>query len=184
MLSKKDEGAPRPALELNPDLAALGGAAAAVDADTAFTEIPNEPGQVEEGTNYVLEAQDMLNTAGGLVVSYCPEAAPLWQPAITAHCAQSLAPVLEKYNVTLAKLPVELAAIIALGPLLWQTAQLVAAKIRRDREAAQPAHAAPTAQAASGASAQRDAEAPVSTMPQMDLYKDSNGNLMQNFPDM
>jgi hypothetical protein len=183
-LPKKDAGRPERLTLENPDLAALGAAAAAVDADTAYTDIPPEVDQVEQGTNYALEAQGMVDMVGALACGFCAEAAPLWQPAIKANMAASIAPVLEKYGFTMGGMPVEIAAILTCGPVLWQTARLIGDKIRRDRAAAQQPHAAPTAQAARGDVPQKDAEAPQATMPQMDLYKDGAGNTIPSYPDM
>jgi hypothetical protein len=181
-IPKKDHGEPRPVLELNPDLAALGGMAASVDAETAYTDIPGEaPGaQVEEGTNYALEAQKMVDTMGALACGFCPEAAPLWAPPVRTDMAGTMAPVLEKYSFTMGAMPVEIVAIITCGPVLWQTARLIGDKIRRDRAAASDPQAPKAATAHQGNQRTAEPEAPRS--PEMALYE-AQQNTPQ-FPDM
>jgi hypothetical protein len=181
-IPKKDSGEPRPVLELNPDLAALGGMAATVDAETAYTDIPGEaPGApVEEGTNYALEAQKMVDMVGALACGFCVEATPLWAPPIRANMAGTLAPVLEKYGFTMGAMPVEIAAIITCGPVLWQTARLIGEKIRRDRAAASDPQAPQAAHAHQAE--QRTGEPPAPQSPEMALYE-AQQNAPQ-FPDM
>lgn len=125
------------------DLDALDSLAAQVDADTSGTLpdgtlIADQPAPV----NYAMEAAATVDTIAALVGGYCPTAGALWDNDRKAAVTQALAPVLEKYGITLGALPPELTLIIVAGPLLYQTSKAVAMQINTDRQKASPAKVA------------------------------------------
>lgn len=116
------------------DLDNLDALAAQVDADATGTLpdgtlIADQPAPV----NYGQEAAATVDTFAALLVGYCPAAAELWTEDKKQAVAMALAPVLEKYGITLGALPCELVLIITAGPLLYQSAKLVAAQMQAER---------------------------------------------------
>lgn len=135
------------AVELNPDLAGLANLAAGVDEEVREVEQPGQAGDAAmpgapQGPDYLTEARSMVDLGGALVTGYCPEAVVHWSDETKGNMAASLAPVMEKYGWTTGGMPVELTAALVCGPVVWASAQLIKAKIARERaaaiEAAQP----------------------------------------------
>ena len=116
------------------DLSALDGLAAQVDADTTGTApdgtvIADQPAPI----NFAMEAAATVDTFAALLTGYCPDAGALWTDAKKAAVSAALAPVMEKYGFTLGALPCELVLIITAGPLLYQSARMVAAQMAREK---------------------------------------------------
>ncbi|MFZ3219889.1 MAG: hypothetical protein WA174_07640 [Rhodoferax sp.] len=133
------------------DLDALDGLAASVDGEHLEVTAEGIPhSEVPAPTNYALEASATVDTFAALLVGYCPDTASLWTDDKKIAVAAALAPVMEKYGFTLGALPVELVLIMTAGPLLYQSAKLVAAQMKREQIAAQAA-AKPKAQDVPGA---------------------------------
>lgn len=94
---------------------------------------PNAPPPPAPEPTRQEQAGDLVNMFAGLVTSYAPDTLAIWTPEAKANSAAVIAPLLEKYNVSLINLPPELMAAVVVGPLLWQSSKIVAAKIARDR---------------------------------------------------
>lgn len=81
------------------------------------------------------EATIAVDMFAGLLCGFAPKCETIWTTQAKQRTAQALAPVLEKYGVTMESLPVELGLVIVAGPLLWQSSKVVAAQIEADRRA-------------------------------------------------
>lgn len=120
-----------------PGLDALAGMAAAADADAAGVlnpaMAPGAPGaQADTGPDYGRSAAAMVDLASAALDGYCPGAG--WHEQQREIMAASIAPVLEKYGFDFAgSAPCELIALFVCGPVLYQSAKLVAFKIAQDR---------------------------------------------------
>lgn len=120
------------------DLDNLDALAASTDAANVEAQ-PLDPNAPPPEPTRHEQAVDLVNMFSGMVTSYAPDAAAIWQPEAKEASAAVIAPLLEKYNVSLVNLPPELIAVLVLGPLLYKTAKVVALKIETDKKAAQPA---------------------------------------------
>jgi hypothetical protein len=150
-------------------LADLSALAASTDTETQAAlaaETPPDPNAPPPPPGFDEQAVDLVNTFAGLVTAYAPDAAAIWTPEARSQAAAVMAPVMEKYNFSMANLPPELTAAIVVGPLLWQTSKVVALKMKAGKaETAPPGHEGP-----------RQAEAPLDVAPgapvhtQMALY--------------
>lgn len=121
------------------ELDQLAGFAAEVDATTKPPELTPE-GQPVPVLDFGTEAQQAVDMFAGLVTGYAPATAELWSADAKARVSATLAPVLEKYGVTVGTLPPELLLIVTAGPLLYQTSKIVALQMQSDK--AKPAPAA------------------------------------------
>jgi hypothetical protein len=117
------------------DLAALQGAAAEVDAETAPPELTPD-GQPVPVVDYFQEARKGVDIFAGLVCGYAPKAADIWTEEAKQRAAAGLMPVYEKYGVTMSALPCEVMAAIIVGPLLYASSKIVAAQMQIDQAAA------------------------------------------------
>lgn len=121
--------------------------AALVDENGAA--LPPAPPPIDYGS----EAAGMVDTFVALLDGFSPRAALLWNPATKARVTAGLAPVMEKYGVSMGGLPCEIVLVILAGPVLFQTARLVGAEINAasdEKKAQAPAlvrQAAPAAPA-------------------------------------
>ena len=162
------------AVPVQSDLAALAGVAASADAIGAPDPIPGAPGEISEvsqAINYATEAAQSVDMFAALVTGYAPACVQIWTDHTKAAIAAALAPVLEKYQMTLGGLPVEIALLIVAGPPLYQSSKLIAAKIAQDK-----AIAAQTAQSVTAQPVARAVTQPIETPqnevhPQVALYR-------------
>lgn len=127
---------------------------------------PNAPPAPPPEPSAAEQAADMVNMFAGFVTAYAPDAADIWTEQARAASAAVLAPVLEKYGISMARIPPELTALVVLGPLLWQTSKIVAAKMDGNKAA----KARPATQSDPAAPSDDIAPGPA-RHPQMDLYK-------------
>ena len=93
---------------------------------------------LDAGPNYGIEAAKAVDTVAGFITGYAPECEPLWGDQTRANITAALTPVLEKYQMTMAALPPELLLLLTAGPVLYQSAKLVATKMQREKQAALP----------------------------------------------
>lgn len=109
-------------------LEALEGMAAQVDMELTPENFEPAAPEVAEpaGPDYGAEAGACVDIFAGLVCGVAPKAEAIWTPEAKDRTRQALAPVLEKWGVTLGGLPPELTLAIVAGPLLWQSARAVA----------------------------------------------------------
>jgi hypothetical protein len=131
------------------ELDQLAGVAAATDAGAAMPQL-DQTGAPVAPINYGAESAAAVAMFAGLLTGYCPATAPLWDQATQARVSITLAPVLEKYGITVGTLPCELLLIVTAGPLLYQSARLVATQMAAEKKAAKeaaPADATPGADA-------------------------------------
>lgn len=139
---------------------------------------PNAPApqtQIEAPPDYYRESEGAVEFFAALVIGYCPKCADIWDSGTKSRVSAALAPVMEKYGVTLGNLPPELTLLIVAGPPLYQSARLVAehtqqkrdeAEKKRQEEAAKKSNAPYPMPKPAGAG-----ETPeVLTHPQMGLY--------------
>lgn len=122
-----------PAAGANADLDALQGMADRVDGETAEPAEGTDP--AAQPINYQFEAQKAVDLFAGLAIGYCPPTAAVWEGGRKGAVAAALAPVLEKYGMTLSVLPVELVLAIVAGPALYQTAKIIGAQMQAEARA-------------------------------------------------
>lgn len=138
---KKGDGLPVEKPTLDPQFAGLEGVALEVDAaaDAAINPGAAEPAEgAPVGPDYGVEAAGAVDLLNAMIEGYAPGAG--WDEKTGKRMAASLSPVFEKYGWSFDAAPPELVAAIVCGPVLYQSARAVAAKIQRDRleqEAAQ-----------------------------------------------
>lgn len=129
---------------MNTEMEAL--AAAAAEADALAGVAPAAEGQGgpagAAGPDYGTEAAQAVGVFADLLAAYAPGTATIWTAEARQRTAAALGPVMEKHGWTMAGLPPELTLAVVAGPLLWQSARVVAAQVQYDRARA--------AQAASG----------------------------------
>lgn len=112
------------------------------------------------------EATIAVDMFAGLLCGFAPKCESIWTTQAKDRTAKALAPVLQKYEITMDKMPVELGLVIVAGPLLWQSSKVVAAQIEADRRA-KPIDA----QAREAKPAPESGEAPAAPVhPQTALY--------------
>lgn len=169
---------------VNEDLLHLQNQAAALDAEnTPIGQVPNEgvaPGE-PSGPDYGMESKAVVDMVGALVVGYAPEAADVWSEPTKSAIAQAMAPVMEKYGMSVGTMPPELTLIVVAGPVCWQTAKIISEKRERDarnrqrRNADAVAHFATTRGLAGGAPGEPESgEAPGPAVhEQVKLYQGS-----------
>jgi hypothetical protein len=119
------------------NLAGLDAVARAADTGIVGPETVDHAGEVQPGgpPNYMLAAQQCVDMFVAMLTGYCEPAAALWTAEKKSNVALSLAPVMEKYKFTLDTMPVELGFLLVAGPLLFQSARMVAAQVARDKQA-------------------------------------------------
>lgn len=119
------------------DLNALEGQVLAHDADQAQAEIaalpPDQQPKPEPSRDE--QALDMVNGFADFAGSYAPEVMAVWTPEVRQRGAAVVAPLLEKYNISMVNLPIEVLALFVLAPPLYRTSVIIAAKIKADRAA-------------------------------------------------
>lgn len=130
----------------NSELDDLQGLADQVDSDAGSGTVIN--GEVAPpAIDYNLEAAKMVDTFAALMVGYCPATAEVWSNEKKGTITAALAPVLQKYGVTMDALPCELVLIFVAGPALYVSAKMVAAQMKQQQlEKAQAKASAPAAQ--------------------------------------
>lgn len=150
----------------------LDGLAAQVDSEhlevnTEGTPLANVPPPVD----YLGEATKGVDIFASLIVGYCPPTAELWSSDKKQAVSEALAPVLEKYKISIGldKLPCELVLIIVAGPLLYQSSKMVAAQMKREQDAAKQAKQDNQVKAPADPGAPESPE--VLRHPQTELYK-------------
>jgi hypothetical protein len=136
-IDKKDGGLPpvqHPTLE-GAGLDSLGGMVADIDSQAHEALNPGAAAAAAEaaiGPDYHKGACGIVDLARGMIGGYAPGAA--WDDQTSARMAASLTPVFEKYGWDVeSAFPCELVALMVCGPVLYQSAQAVALKIRQDR---------------------------------------------------
>lgn len=162
-------------MDTSQDLDTLAGLAAQADqvgSVSAPENVPGAPGAPAAEPGHAEQAADAVNMFAGLIVSYAPAAADIWTPEARQNAAMAMEPVFEKYGWSMTRIPPELTAAIVVGPLLYRSSQVVAEKIKADRQANARAPAAGAAAPVPGAT--ETGEAPAAPVhPQMALYGDS-----------
>ena len=157
------------------------------DLDSLANQVDNDHLEVtSDGTpladvpapvNYKTEATKGVDIFSSLITGYCPPTAELWTADKKEAVSDALAPVLEKYKISvgLDKLPCELVLIIVAGPLLYQTSKMVAAQMKREQDAAKQAKQPNQGNQVNQVKAPADPAAPESPEvlrhPQTELYK-------------
>lgn len=118
--------------------------AAGVDSEAA-PQAPIDPNAPPPAppVDYGLEARMSVDTFSSLVCGYAPAAAAIWTDDAKNRVAMSLAPVLEKYGITLGALPPELLLAMTAGPLLYASAKIVATQMQTERTKAATTAEAP-----------------------------------------
>ncbi|MGZ5817891.1 MAG: hypothetical protein ACXWJD_04005 [Burkholderiaceae bacterium] len=114
-------------------------AALAADADAgAAASDPVTPEQeaIATSPDYQKEAMQTVEMLGAMIVGYAPDAVGIWTPETTQSVGKALAPVLEKYGVTLGTLPPELYLVMMAAMPLYQSAKIVALQMQSNREKA------------------------------------------------
>lgn len=135
---------------MSEELNQLAGVVAATDAGAVPPELTPD-GQPVVPVNFGLEAAGAVDMFAGLVTGYAPGTADLWNAEAKARVSATLAPVLEKYGVTIGTLPPELLLLMTAGPILWQSSKIIAAQMEADKAKAKlkPATAAVEAEGGS-----------------------------------
>ncbi|WP_250479127.1 MULTISPECIES: hypothetical protein [unclassified Caballeronia] len=124
------------------NFAALGGMAADIDGQAHEAMNPGAAQAAAEAAaaapDYLTEAKGTVEFLGAMLDGYAPGAG--FKPAEVERMSMAVAPVMEKYGFTLGAMPCELVALIVCGPVLYNSAKVVAAKLRADQaEAAREA---------------------------------------------
>lgn len=91
---------------------------------------PGDAGAQEAGeasADPAAEARELVQLVAGLWGSAIPAVRAVWTAEACDRAAGALAPVFEKYGVSLGRLGPELLAALTLGPLVWQSWQLTRA---------------------------------------------------------
>lgn len=124
-------------ISANPDLDALAGAAAAVDAENIAPApgAPDDQPIVPAGPNYEMEAAGIVGTFAALVKGYCPDTASIWTEGTCADVSAALAPTLEYYGWTMGAMPPWVITLVVAGPPLIETAKLVRARMDEKKAA-------------------------------------------------
>lgn len=118
------------------DLDNLTAQAAEADAGAiALDPAAQADAQAQAPADFNREATIAVDMFAGLLCGFAPKCESIWTTQAKDRTAKALAPVLEKYGVTMDTLPVELGLVIVAGPLLWQSSKVVAAQIEADRRA-------------------------------------------------
>ena len=143
-------------------LDSLAGMVAEADAGAAEALNPGAAGAANlgaaPGPDYARGAAGMCELVRGMVDGFAPGAG--WDDSTNARMAASLAPVFEKYGWDVeGTLPCELVALMVCGPVLYQSARVVALKIQTDRAAQlRAARGLADPNTVAGAAAARDAK--------------------------
>ena len=129
---------------MNQEMEALAAAAAEADAMAGVATAAEGQGGTAgaAGPDYGKEAAQAVGVFADLLAAYAPGTATIWTTEARQRTAAALGPVMEKHGWTMAGLPPELTLAIVAGPLLWQSARVVAVQVQYDK--------AKAAQAASG----------------------------------
>jgi hypothetical protein len=85
------------------------------------------------------EASETTNFIAGMICAYCPACESTWNAETKSRVAYVLAPVLEKYGVSIGSLPPEIMLLIVAGPPLYQSSRLIALMIK-EKESEQKAN--------------------------------------------
>ena len=102
--------------------------AAAADLQAAAASNPGaaaEPGE-SAGPDYAAGAAALVDMVVAMIVGYEPRCAQFWPEERKLGVAAAAAPVMEKYNFTLDKIPPEFTLLILAGPPLYQCSKLIA----------------------------------------------------------
>ena len=122
------------------DLDQLDAAIAAADGE-AFPDVPELPPVDENGDplpappDYNTEAAAAVDIFAALLIGVCPEAVAVWTDDTKDRVAAALAPVLEKYGVTIGNLPPELMLAIVAAVPLAQSMRMLAMKFAQAKAA-------------------------------------------------
>ncbi|EON15333.1 hypothetical protein C266_02571 [Pandoraea sp. SD6-2] len=134
-VAKKGDGLPveKPTLDASGQFAGLEGVAMEVDAaaEAAINPAAAEQAAAPAGPDYGIEAAGAVDLLNAMIEGYAPGAG--WDEKTGQRMAASLSPVFEKYGFSFAAAPCELVAAIVCGPVLYQSARVVAAKLQSDR---------------------------------------------------
>lgn len=116
----------------NAGLDQLAGVAAAADLATADIENPGAPEAeaVPAAPDYATEASGLTDIVAALITGYEPRTVPLWGDERKAQIAAALAPVMQKYNLTLGNMPPELTLLVMAGPPLYQSMRIIAERMK------------------------------------------------------
>jgi len=160
----------------NHELAGLASLAAEADQSAAAVAAPGDPTAPElppPGPDFATEAAGMVDMLGAMICGYSPACAPLWGADTKQRMAMSVAPVMEKYGFSFGAMPVELAALVVCGPVLYQSARIIGAQMADDKaRAAQAQQRAQETNAAPVTAPPAPADAPAASVhPQMALYQ-------------
>jgi len=79
------------------------------------------------------EAAGIVDMVAAMLAGYAPRTQAVWTPAAKQRTAEALTPVLEKYGLSMGGMPCELVLLITAGPLVWQSARIVADQIQQDK---------------------------------------------------
>ena len=121
---------------VSPEQAAdLANLAAMIEPDPV---LPGEPG-TPPATDYTTEASGAVEMLAALIVGYEPKCLPLWDDPRKAGIAAALAPVMEKYNFSLGKIPPEITLLIIIAPPLYQSSKIIAEGMNKREAEAKPA---------------------------------------------
>ena len=128
------------AVDVAEGLAELQGMAQAVDMELtpdSFDPAAMAGGpDLQAGPDYGQEAAQCVDMFAALVCGYAPAAEVVWTEPARQRVAGALAPVLSKYGVTLGNIPPELVLGLVAGPMLWQSAKIVAQQVEGDKRQA------------------------------------------------
>lgn len=106
-------------------------------ADTAAGVSTGNPDQVDQVAVAVPdpthEAMGVVELVAAMVCGYAPKATAIWTDTAKMRTAQALAPVMQKYGVSMGAFPCELTLVIVAGPVLWQSAKVMAEQAKTDK---------------------------------------------------
>lgn len=156
---------------MSAELEALAGVTATADANAAAATPPDPnappPPPVIDFSAEAAQAVDMFSA---LVIGYAPAAAEIWGNDAKLRVALTLAPVLQKYGVSVGSMPPELMLLITAGPLLYQSSKAVAAQMQAERAKSAKDPKKADAPAGSPAPAAAPDSPPQLVHPQVALY--------------
>lgn len=153
----------------NADLDALQSLADKTDAEHSDAIVETDAAGQPPELNYKVEASKCVDMIAAMMLGYCPPTATVWTEDKKTAVSAALAPVLEKYGVTMAAMPCELVLVFVAGPALYASAKLVATQMKVEQIANRvQASQAPAVEKKPGETGNAPA-AP--THPQTALYK-------------
>lgn len=124
--------------------------AGAVDSVAAggLPEMGAAPSEAPQGPDYAAEARECVQLVGAVWAGLVPPVAGVFTPAAVDRAGGALAPVFEKYGLSMAVLGPEIMAAVVVGPMilqagmitkLWIAAQKAAGAAPRPPVAPEPA---------------------------------------------